>query len=207
VKTADHATSPTAGKNGRAKGQGQWALGHHEPLNANEQFKKDDNPLNVRARIIDRYQFTGFDSIDPNDLRGRFRWMGIYTQRKPGIGGGQTAVLDPNELDDKYFMMRIRSDGGQLSGEQLRAIAEVSTTYGRDTADVTDRQNIQLHWASIGLVESPPPIQTSKPGPCSGCWTPTKDRSLISCATSMDGEPETADLNLRGRFAKSGSPT
>jgi sulfite reductase (ferredoxin) len=149
VKTADHSTSPTAGKNARHKGQGQWALGHHEPLNANEQFKKDDNPLNVRARIIDRYQYTGFDSIDSNDLRGRFRWMGIYTQRKPGIGGGQTAVLDPNSLDDKYFMMRIRSDGGQLSGEQLRAIAEVSTTYGRDTADVTDRQNIQLHWVRI----------------------------------------------------------
>ncbi|GAA0626798.1 sulfite reductase SirA [Sporichthya brevicatena] len=153
MKNADRTTTPTAGsrapKQGRAKGQGQWALGHREPLNANEQFKKDDNPLNVRARIIDRYQYTGFDSIDPNDLRGRFRWMGIYTQRKPGISGGQTAVLDPNELDDKYFMMRIRSDGGQLSGEQLRAIAEVSTTYARDTADVTDRQNIQLHWVRI----------------------------------------------------------
>ncbi len=153
MKTADSSTSPTAGapagKVARHKGQGQWALGHREPLNANEQFKKDDNPLNVRARIVDRYQYTGFDSIDTNDLRGRFRWMGIYTQRKPGISGGQTAVLDPNELDDKYFMMRIRSDGGQLSGEQLRAIAEVSITYGRDTADVTDRQNIQLHWVRI----------------------------------------------------------
>ncbi|MBA3744014.1 nitrite/sulfite reductase [Sporichthya sp.] len=140
----------TAGtKTSRHKGQGQWAAGHLEPLNANEQMKKDDNPLNVRHRIINRYQYTGFDSIDSADLRGRFRWMGIYTQRKPGISGGQTAILDPNELDDKYFMMRIRSDGGQLSPEQLRAIAEVSTVYGRDTADITDRQNIQLHWVRI----------------------------------------------------------
>ena len=149
MKTADQSTSPTAGKSTRHKGQGQWGMGHLEPLNANEQFKKDDNPLNVRARIIDRYQYTGFDSIDPNDLHGRFRWMGIYTQRKPGISGGQTAILEPRELDDRYFMMRIRSDGGQLSPEQLRAIAEVSTTYARDTADVTDRQNIQLHWVRI----------------------------------------------------------
>ena len=61
--------------------------------------------------------------------------------------------------------------------------------------------------ASIGLVDSPPPTQTSNPGPCSGCTTPTNDTSLISWATSWRGEPETADLNLRGRFAYSGSPT
>jgi sulfite reductase (ferredoxin) len=131
------------------KGQGQWALNHREPLNANEQVKKDDDPLNVRARILNRYQYTGFSSIDGADLRGRFRWMGLYTQRKPGIDGGKTAILEPNELDDEYFMMRIRLDGGQLSGEQLRAIAEVSAVYARDTCDVTDRQNFQLHWVRI----------------------------------------------------------
>ncbi|MGQ0624783.1 MAG: nitrite/sulfite reductase [Sporichthyaceae bacterium] len=146
--TATQTTSAAPGK-AAAKPTGQWALGQREPLNANEAFKLDDDALNVRARIIDTYQYTGFDSIPGEDLRGRMRWMGIYTQRKPGISGGQTAILDPNELDDKYFMMRIRSDGGQLSGEQLRAIAEVSTLYARDTADVTDRQNIQLHWVRI----------------------------------------------------------
>jgi sulfite reductase (ferredoxin) len=128
---------------------GQWALGQLEPLNANEQMKQDDSPLHVRERIIDRYQYTGFDSIDSADLRGRFRWMGIYTQRKPGIDGGKTAILEPHELDDKYFMMRIRLDGGQLTPEQLRAIAEVSSVYARDTCDVTDRQNFQLHWVRI----------------------------------------------------------
>ena len=62
-------------------------------------------------------------------------------------------------------------------------------------------------WASIGLVDSPPPTQTSKPGPCSGWTTPTNETSLISCATSWRGEPETADLNLRGRLENRGSPT
>ncbi|HEY3603472.1 MAG TPA: nitrite/sulfite reductase [Sporichthyaceae bacterium] len=128
---------------------GQWALGQREPLNANEQMKQDDSPLHVRERIINRYQYTGFDSIDSADLRGRFRWMGIYTQRKPGIDGGKTAILEPHELDDKYFMMRIRLDGGQLTPEQLHAIAEVSSVYARDTCDVTDRQNFQLHWVRI----------------------------------------------------------
>ena len=133
----------------RRRGEGQWALGHLEPLNANERTKKDDDGLNVRARIENVYSRRGFASIDPADLRGRFRWWGLYTQRRPGIPGGRTAVLEPHELDDEYFMLRIRVDGGQLSTDQLRVVADVSTTYARDTADVTDRQNVQLHWIRI----------------------------------------------------------
>ncbi|MEU7820085.1 nitrite/sulfite reductase [Catellatospora sp. NPDC049133] len=147
------AASTPATTPGRAarkpRGEGQWALGHREPLNPNERTKKDDNGLNVRARIENIYAHRGFASIDPADLRGRMRWWGLYTQRKPGIDGGRTAVLEPHELDDEYFMLRIRIDGGQLDLAQLRAIANVSSKYGRDTADITDRQNIQLHWVRV----------------------------------------------------------
>ncbi len=130
-------------------GQGQWALGYREPLNRNEQMKKDSDGLECRARIESVYAHGGFSSIDPSDLRGRFRWWGLYTQRKPGIPGGATGALEPEELEDEYFMLRVRINGGQLTSEQLRVIADVSTTYGRDVADVTDRQNIQLHWIRI----------------------------------------------------------
>jgi sulfite reductase (ferredoxin) len=133
----------------RSTGQGQWALGHREPLNANERVKKDDDGLNVRQRIENVYAYRGFDAIDPSDLRGRMRWWGLYTQRRPGIGGGLTGSLEPEELDDEFFMLRVRIDGGRLTSEQLRAIAEVSNEYARGTADVTDRQNIQLHWIRI----------------------------------------------------------
>ena len=136
----------------RKRGEGQWALGYREPLNKNEESKKNDDGLNVRQRIIDIYSKYGFDSIDPADLRGRFRWFGLYTQRRPGIDGGKTAVLEPEELDDRYFMLRIRIDGGQLTGEQLRVIGDISRRYARGTADVTDRQNIQLHWIEIESV-------------------------------------------------------
>jgi sulfite reductase (ferredoxin) len=145
-------TSPTprrAASTKRPRGEGQWALGHREPLNPNERTKKDDDGLNVRARIESIYAHRGFASIDPADLRGRMRWWGLYTQRKPGIDGGRTAILEPHELDDEYFMLRVRIDGGQLDVNQLRAVAEVSTKYGRDTADLTDRQNVQLHWVRI----------------------------------------------------------
>jgi sulfite reductase (ferredoxin) len=136
----------------RKRGEGQWALGYREPLNKNEENKKNDDGLNVRQRIIDIYAKQGFDSIDPADLRGRMRWYGLYTQRKPGIDGGKTAILEPEELDDRYFMLRVRIDGGQLSSEQLRVISDISVKYARGTADVTDRQNIQLHWIEIESV-------------------------------------------------------
>ncbi|MGH3760707.1 nitrite/sulfite reductase [Actinophytocola sp.] len=143
-------TPRTAAPAKRARrGEGQWALGYHEPLNPNERSKKDDNPLNVRDRIENIYAHTGFAGIDPADLRGRFRWYGLYTQRKPGIDGGRTATLEPEELDDEYFMLRVRIDGGAVTTEQLAAIGEVSQTYARDTADITDRQNIQYHWIRI----------------------------------------------------------
>ncbi|MET9571476.1 nitrite/sulfite reductase [Streptomyces virginiae] len=136
-------------KTGRHRGEGQWAVGHHTPLNGNEQFKKDDDGLNVRTRIETIYAHRGFDSIDPNDLRGRMRWWGLYTQRKPGIDGGKTAILEPEELDDKYFMLRVRIDGGRLTTEQLRVIGEISEEFARGTADLTDRQNVQYHWIRI----------------------------------------------------------
>lgn len=141
--------TPTDARPRRSRGEGQWALGHREPLNANEQLKKDDNGLNVRARVENIYSRQGFASIDPSDLRGRLRWWGLYTQRRPGIDGGRTATLEPHELDDEYFMLRVRIDGGAVDLAQLRVLAEISTRFARGTADITDRQNIQYHWIRI----------------------------------------------------------
>ncbi|MGP3951890.1 nitrite/sulfite reductase [Streptomyces sp. 7N604] len=148
--TPERATAATTRrKAGRHRGEGQWAKGHFTPLNANEQTKKDDDGLNVRTRIETIYAHRGFDSIDGADLRGRMRWWGLYTQRKPGIDGGKTAILEPEELDDEYFMMRVRIDGGRLTTEQLRVIGEISQEFARGTADITDRQNVQYHWIRI----------------------------------------------------------
>ena len=130
-------------------GQGQWAAGDRTALNPNEAMKAEDDGLNVRERVETVYAAGGFASIPRSDLTGRLRWWGLYTQRKPGIDGGRTATLEPEELEDEFFMMRVRSDGGRLTLEQLRTIATISTEFGRDTADVSDRQNIQLHWIRI----------------------------------------------------------
>ena len=133
----------------RPRGEGQWALGYREPLNPNEQFKKDDDALNVRARIVDIYSKQGFDSIDKQDLRGRMRWMGLYTQREQGYDGTWTGDENADILEAKYFMMRVRCDGGALTTAALRTLGEISTEFGRDTADISDRENVQYHWIRI----------------------------------------------------------
>jgi len=118
----------------RARGEAQWALGYLEPQNPAELAKREDDGLNVRPRIEGVYARSGFRSIWPSDLRSRFRWYGLYTQRPEADG---------------YFMLRIRVPGGQLTTEQADAIGAISQSFGRDIADVTDRQNIQLHWIRI----------------------------------------------------------
>ena len=133
----------------RPRGEGQWALGYFEPLNPAERTKRDDDGLNVRARVESTYARRGFRSIDKADLRSRLRWWGLYTQRRQGVPGGATATAEPSELEDEFFMLRIRIPGGRLHAEQLRAIAWCSERFGRDVADVTDRQNVQLHWIRI----------------------------------------------------------
>jgi sulfite reductase (ferredoxin) len=193
----------TGAKTTRKRGEGQWALGYREPLNKNEENKRNDDGLNVRQRILDIYSRYGFDSIDPADLRGRFRWYGLYTQRRPGIDGGKTAILEPEELDDRYFMLRIRIDGGQLSNDQLRVIASISRRYARGTADVTDRQNIQLHWVQIedvpAIWEALEEVGLSTTEACGD--TP---RVILGCplagidaAEIIDGTPEIAAIAER----------
>lgn len=137
-------TQPT-----KARNDGQWALGHLEPLNANEEFKKVENSLDVRNRVEEIYSQQGFDSIDKTDLRGRLRWWGLYTQRKEGYDGTFTGEENVDLIEAPYFMLRVRSDGGALTARSLRTLGEISTEFARDTADISDRQNIQYHWIRI----------------------------------------------------------
>lgn len=101
----------TTARPAKTRNEGQWALGNREPLNDTEQIKHEDAPLNVRDRVLNVYAKKGFDSIDKSDLRGRFRWMGLYTQREQGYDGNWTGDEHIDTIEAKYFMMRVRSDG------------------------------------------------------------------------------------------------
>lgn len=133
----------------RPRDEGQWALGSRDPLNHNEQFKQEDDALNVRDRILNVYSRDGFASIAKDDLRGRFRWMGLYTQRTEGYDGTFTGDDNADLLEAEYFMMRVRTDGKALSAQAVRTLGQISVDFARDSADITDRENLQYHWLRI----------------------------------------------------------
>ncbi|MGV0633084.1 nitrite/sulfite reductase [Mycolicibacillus trivialis] len=143
------AETPRKARPKKTRDEGQWALGSLDPLNPNEELKRDDPALNVRARILDTYSKQGFDSIDKTDLRGRFRWMGLYTQRAQGYDGTWTGDENTDLLEAPYFMMRVRCDGKAMSAQAVRTLGEISTEFARDTADISDRMNLQYHWIEI----------------------------------------------------------
>ena len=128
---------------------GQWLIDGKDPLNNDERIKQEDAGLAVADRVREIYAKQGFDSIPAEDLAPRFKWIGLYTQRRQDMDGEQTSLLTNAELQDRYFMMRVRLDGGVMSSEQMRVIGGISSDFARGTADFTDRQNIQLHWIRI----------------------------------------------------------
>lgn len=143
-------TTPTRpARQRKPKPEGQWKVDGTQPLNADERIKQEDGGLSARQRVIDIYSKEGFSSIPAEDLAPRFKWLGLYTQRRQDLGGELTGQLDNSELQDEYFMLRVRFDGGRVTPQQLRTVGEISRDYARSTADFTDRQNIQLHWIEI----------------------------------------------------------
>jgi len=42
--------------------------------------------------------------------------------------------------------VRLKVPAGILSADKLRGVAELSREFGRGYAEITDRQDIQLHW-------------------------------------------------------------
>jgi sulfite reductase (ferredoxin) len=110
-----------------------------------ERLKRETNPWEG-LEDIRRFAREGFSSIPPEWIGTYFRWWGVYTQ---GDGAGVTGGKGGEGKAIPYFMVRIRIPNGLLQSHQLRAIASVSEKYGRGTADLTVRQNIQLHWVTI----------------------------------------------------------
>ncbi|MDP4014305.1 MAG: nitrite/sulfite reductase [Candidatus Nanopelagicales bacterium] len=129
--------------------EGQWALGQTDPLNDIERIKATGDPLAVRERVEQVYSRTGLRSIPLDDLRGRMRWWGLYTQRRPGIPAWKMGSVPLDELEDEVLLWRIRTDGGALTSEQARVLGGISQEFARDTADISDRQNIQFHWIRV----------------------------------------------------------
>jgi sulfite reductase (ferredoxin) len=110
-----------------------------------ERLKRELNPWAAYAEI-ERFARDGVESIPPEWLGTYFRWWGIYTQ---GDGVGAIGGKGGEGRAVPYFMLRIRIPNGFLTATQLRIIGDLSERYARGVADLTVRQNVQLHWVRV----------------------------------------------------------
>lgn len=110
-----------------------------------ERLKRAMNPWDGLNEIR-RFAREGFQSIPPEWIGTYFRWWGVYTQ---GDGAGVTGGQGGEGKAIQRFMVRVRIPNGILNSPQLRAIADLTRRYANGIADLTVRQNIQLHWVTI----------------------------------------------------------
>jgi sulfite reductase (ferredoxin) len=110
-----------------------------------ERLKREKNPWECLDEIRS-FAKNGIDSIPPEWLGTYFRFWGVYTQ---GDGNGVTGGARGEGKALPYFMVRIRIPNGLLLAHQVKAIADLTERYARGSADITVRQNIQLHWIAI----------------------------------------------------------
>ena len=110
-----------------------------------ERLKREKNAWECLDEIRG-FARSGLASIPPEWLDTYFRFWGVYTQ---GDGVGAVGGTGGAGKALPYFMVRIRIPNGILLSHQVRAIADVVTKYARGSADITVRQNVQLHWITI----------------------------------------------------------
>jgi ferredoxin-nitrite reductase len=99
-----------------------------------ERLKQEKTPLGMLGELPALIA-AGYENVAEEDLV-RLKWWGLYHD-KPKVG---------------TFMLRIKLAGGLVSPAGLRAIGEISKTFGRSDGELSTRQNVQLHWIELGAL-------------------------------------------------------
>jgi sulfite reductase (ferredoxin) len=187
-----------------------------------ERLKREKNPWEAFDEVR-AFARAGRSSVVPDWAATYFKWWGIYTQ---GDGVGATGGKGGEGLVSDYFMMRIGIPNGIVSASQLRAIGGLTRKYARNLADITVRQNIQLHWLTIEslpeVVDALDAIGLSPKGACgdvvrnvTGCplagvaADELIDASPIALEISdlLKGNPEFYNLPRKFKICATGCPS
>jgi sulfite reductase (ferredoxin) len=162
-----------------------------------ERLKREKNPWNAFDEVR-AFARAGRTSVLPDWASTYFKWWGIYTQ---GDGVGATGGKGGEGLTSDYFMMRIGIPNGIVSASQLRAIGALTRKYARNLADITVRQNIQLHWLTIEslpeIVDALDAIGLSPKGACGDVLRNVTGCPLAGVAADelIDASPLAAEIS------------
>lgn len=89
------------------------------------------NPYDV-VKAFERAAAEGEGHLSEDDLF-MAKWVGLYTHR--------------HEKD--YFMLRTKQPNGFVTPEQLETVADITEKQNKGYADITTRQDFQLHWVHV----------------------------------------------------------
>ena len=134
----------------RKRGEGQWALGYREPLNPNEQHqegrRRAQRPGPHREHL--RQARLRLASTRPTCAAGCAGGASTPSA-SPASTAAAPATLEPEELDDRVLhaagALRRRRAHHRAAAHARRDLHD----FARDTADISDRQNVQYHWIEI----------------------------------------------------------
>jgi len=186
-----------------------------------ERLKREKNPWNAWDEVR-QFAVEGRGSVLPEWTGTYFKWWGVYTQ---GDGLGVTGGKGGEGLASDYFMMRIGLPNGLLTASQLHAIADITAKHARGVADITTRQNIQLHWLTIeslpAVVDALTAIGLSPKGACgdvvrnvTGCPLAGLDGHeildasplAVEIAQKLTANPEFYNLPRKFKISVTGCP-
>jgi sulfite reductase (ferredoxin) len=186
-----------------------------------ERLKLEKNPWEAWDDVR-QFAREGRGAVLPEWAEFYFKWWGVYTQ---GDGVGVTGGKDGQGKASEFFMMRIGLPNGLLTSHQLRVIGGLTQKYARNLADITTRQNIQLHWLTIEalpeIVDALTSIGLSPKGACgdvvrnvTGCPLAGLDSHelvdasplALEIARKLTANPEFYNLPRKFKVTVSGCP-
>ncbi len=186
-----------------------------------ERLKREKNPWDAWDEVR-QFAREGRASVLPEWTGTYFKWWGVYTQ---GDGLGVTGGKGGEGNASEFFMMRIGLPNGLLTAHQLHVIADITAKYARGVADITTRQNIQLHWLTIEalpeIVDALTAIGLSPKGACgdvvrnvTGCPLAGLDGHevldasplAVEIAEKLTANPEFYNLPRKFKISVTGCP-
>jgi sulfite reductase beta subunit-like hemoprotein len=133
------------------------------------------NPYDNVVRAFERAAAHGYESLSEDDLFV-CKWLGLYTHRH----------------EQGYFMLRTKQPNGFVTPEQLETIADIAEQQNKGYADITTRQDFQLHWVhytqAVAILKRLESVGISSRGACGDVL-----RNVVGCPVAGVDKDEVFD--------------